>query len=183
MASYRYPRRYRRGSMPSAGQVALAVGVAAALAGVTGHTVTARAGTHHHHGSPARSAVVAQVIRYERARLGLPYCWGGTGPSCYDCSGLPMEAYASAGITIPRTTFTQWLALRHVAARDRRAGDLVYAPGSDGSMASPGHVGTLIGRNTVIQAYATGTPIEVSSLSNFAAGASGIVGFARPGGA
>ena len=104
MARYRPPRRYLRhygrSSLPPGAWVAAAVGVAAMLAG--GHVVTARAGTHHHHGSPARSAVAAQVDRYERARLGLPYCWGGTGPSCYDCSGLAMEAYASAGVTIPR---------------------------------------------------------------------------------
>lgn len=183
MARYRYPRylrSYRRGSVPL-GKAAGAVVVAAALAAGS-HTVTARAGTHHHHGSPARAAVAAQVISYERARLGLPYCWGGTGPSCYDCSGLAVEAYASAGITIPRTTFSEWSALPHVPARQRRAGDLVFAPGSDGSMTSPGHVGTLIGRNTVIQAYATGYPVSVTSLSNFAAGASGITGYARPGG-
>jgi cell wall-associated NlpC family hydrolase len=186
MTRYRYPRSmryYRRGSTPLAGKAVLAVIVAAALAGAS-HTVTARAGTHHHHhGSPARSAAATQVLRYERARLGLPYCWGGTGPSCYDCSGLAMEAYASAGVTIPRTTEAEWADLPHVPASQRRTGDLVLAPGADGTMASPGHVGTLIGRNTVIQAYATGTPIEVSSLTDFGAAAGGIVGFARPGGA
>ena len=69
MASYRYPRyvrRYRRGgSMPLAGQAALAIGVAAALAAGAGHTVTARAGTHHHHGSPARSAVHEVIDEFD----------------------------------------------------------------------------------------------------------------------
>ena len=192
MATYRPPRRYLRHYRRSAPgvQAAAAIGAAVLLAGV-GHAVTARAGTHpHHHGSPARSAAAATAIRYARAQLGKPYCWGGTGASCpnppytgYDCSGLIYEAYASAGIAIPRTTFTEWPALPHVPASQRRAGDLVFAPGSDGSMASPGHVGLLIGRNTVIQAYGTGYPIDTSSLSNFAAGAGGIVGYARPGGA
>ena len=84
-------------------------------------------------------------------------------------------------MTAPSFTIEQHSA--PIPASERQAGDLVLAPGADGTMASPGHVGTLIGRNTVIQAYATGTPIEVSSLSNFAAGAGGIVGYARPGGA
>lgn len=184
MASYRYPRymrSYRRGSMPRAGQAVLAVGVAAMLAGA-GHTVTARAGTHHH-GAPARTAVAAQVISYERARLGLPYCWGGTGPSCYDCSGLAMEAYASAGITIPRTTGAQWADLPHVPASQAEPGDLVLAVGSDGTWADPGHVGTLLPHGRVLQAYATGYPIDIVSLATFGAAAGGIVGFARPGGA
>lgn len=187
MTAYRPPRRYVRHYRRSAPgkQAAAAIGVAALLAGAAGHAVTARAGTtrHHHHGSPVRAVAAAQAISYVRHRLGLPYCWGGTGPSCYDCSGLVMEAYASAGVIIPRTTETEWPALPHVRASQRRAGDLVYAPGSDGTMTSPGHVGLLTGRNTVIQAYATGYPIAVTSLSSFAAGAGGITGFARPAGA
>ena len=194
MATYRPPRRYLRHYRRSAPgvQAAAAIGAAVLLAGVTSHAVTARAGTHphHHHGSPARSAAAAQAIRYALAQQGKPYCWGGTGASCpnppytgYDCSGLVTMAYASAGITIPRTTSTEWPALPHVPASQRRAGDLVFAPGGDGTMASPGHVGMLIGRNTVIQAYATGYPINIVSLAAFGNGAGGIVGFARPGGA
>lgn len=195
MAAYRYhvPRRYvrhyGRSTLPFPAKAALVIAGAAVVAGA------GQAAHHHHHGggggAPAQqSAVVAQVIRYERAQLGKPYCWGGTGSYCpnppytgYDCSGLVTMAYQSAGITIPRTTFKEWPALPHVPASQRRAGDLVFAPGSDGSMASPGHVGLMIGRNTVIQAYGAGTPIEVSSLAAFSAGAGGIVGYARPGGA
>lgn len=182
MASYRYPRyvrRYGRGSTPL-GKAVAAVGVAAALAAGAGHTVTARAGTHHHHGSPARTAVAAQVISYEQARLGLPYCWGGTGPSCYDCSGLVMEGYASAGVTIPRTTGEEWADLPHVPASEAEPGDLVLAVGSDGTWADPGHVGTLLPHGRVLQAYATGYPIDIVSLATFGAEASGIVGYARP---
>ena len=182
MASYRYPRyvrRARRGSTPSAGQAALAVGVAAALAAGAGHTVTARAGTHHHHGSPARTAAAAQAISYARHRLGLPYCWGGTGPSCYDCSGLVMMAYRKAGISLARTSQGQWATLPHVA--HPRPGDLVFYAGSDGTLTSPGHVVLYIGHGEAIQAYATGYPLMRSSLASLAS--SGFVGFARPGGA
>ena len=184
MASYRYPRyvrRARRGSMPSAGQAALAVVVAAALAGA-GHTETARAGTHHHYGSPARAAAAAQAIAYARAQLGKPYCWGGTGPSCYDCSGLLEQAYASAGVTIPRTTFAQWAGLPHVPASQAQPGDLVLAVGSDGTWANPGHVGMLLPHGRVEQAFATGWPINIVTLAAFGNSAGGIVGYARPGG-
>ncbi len=179
MASYRYPRHmrsYRRGSMPRAGQVALALGVAAMLAGA-GHTVTARAGTHHH-GAPARSAAVVQAISYARAQLGKPYCYGGTGPSCYDCSGLIEQAYASAGVDIARTSEEQWATLPHVAKP--RPGDLAFFVGSPIDP-PPGHVVLYIGHGKVIQAYATGYPVMVSTLASLAS--SGFVGFARPGGA
>lgn len=189
MATYRYPRRYprryRRGSMPSAGQAVLAAGVAAVIAAGAGHAVTARAGTqhHHHHGSPARTAAAAQAIRYARHQLGKPYIWGGTGPVGYDCSGLVEEAYASAGITIPRTTFTQWADLPHVSASQAEPGDLVLGVGSDGTWANPGHVGLLLPGGRVEQAFGTGWPINIVSLAAFGNGAGGIVGYARPAGA
>lgn len=181
MATYRPPRRYlrhyRRSSMP-AGRVALAAGVAAVLVAGAGHAVTARAGTHHHHGPPARSAAVATAINYARAQLGKPYCYGGTGPSCYDCSGLIEQAYASAGVDIARTSEEQWATLPHVARP--RPGDLVFFVGSPIDP-PPGHVVLYLGHGKVIQAYATGYPVMVSTLASLAS--SGFVGYARPGGA
>src|SRR5258708_1080011 len=56
------------------------------------------------------------------------YCWGGTGASCFDCSGLVMTAYAHAGIFLPRTT-TEMLGsrlLRRIPASQRRRGDLAF---------------------------------------------------------
>ena len=161
--------------MSGGGKLLTAVGIGVALAMV--------AGPKHHHGilaslTSAGGGSSSQAIGYARAQVGKPYCWGGTGPSCYDCSGLVMKAYGSS---IPRTSQAQWAALPHVPSP--QPGDLVFAPGSDGTQAAPGHVGLVIGGGRVIQAYATGTPIEVSSLSSFAAGAGGIVGYARPGGA
>lgn len=141
-------------------------------------------GTHGHllpSASSGPSAAASRAIGYAWAQVGKPYCWSGTGPSCYDCSGLVMEAYQSAGVTIPRTTQAEWAALPHVSSP--QPGDLVYAPGADGTSSSPGHVGIVISGGRVLQAYATGYPIAVTSLSNFAAGAGGIVGYARPGGA
>jgi cell wall-associated NlpC family hydrolase len=131
--------------------------------------------------SPGHSGAAArQAIRYARAQLGKPYQWGATGPGAFDCSGLVERAYAAAGVSIPRTSEQQWADLPHVPARRVKPGDLVFAPGSDGSWSSPGHVALVIGGARVIQAYGSGTPIEVSSLSRFAAGSGGIVGYARP---
>ena len=130
--------------------------------------------------SGAPSASASRAIAYAWQQVGKPYCWGGTGPSCYDCSGLTMEAYGLPGSE--RTSEEQYAALRHVS--HPRPGDLVFAPGAlQPGEASPGHVGMVISGGRVIQAYATGYPIDVTSLSNFAAGAGGIVGYARPGGA
>lgn len=174
----RYMRYYRRGGLLSNRTAGIALAVVLA-AGVAGTTTASTIHHHHHHGQPAAaSATVAHAISYERAQLGKPYCWGGTGSYCYDCSGLVMRAYRLPWSL--RTSEEQWAGLPHVPGSQRRAGDLVFAPGSDGTLASPGHVGLLIGRNTVIQAYGTGTPIEVSTLTAFIVGAGGLTGYARP---
>ena len=119
--------------------------------------------------------------RLRPPQIGKPYLWGGTGPDAYDCSGLVWAAYQSAGVDIPRTSQAQWAGLPHVPPAGVRPGDLVFFPGSDGTFAAPGHVALVIGSGQMIQAYATGTPIEVSPLNGDGAG--GITGYARPGGA
>ena len=75
---------------------ALAVGVAIAV--LSGHGAAATSGSR----APSRAA--AQAIAYAQRQIGLPYLWGGTGPDAFDCSGLVMQAYAAAGISIPRTS-------------------------------------------------------------------------------
>jgi len=137
-------------------------------------------------GGQARAAAVPAgaedaAVAYGRAQLGKPYCWGGTGPGCFDCSGLVMQAYAAAGIAIPRTSQQQWALLPHIPASQARPGDLVFFPGADGTWGAPGHVAMVLSATTMLQAFATGTPVEISPLSGDGAG--GIVGFARPGGA
>jgi len=134
------------------------------------------------HGAPAGDRVTARVLAYAEAQLGKPYLWGGTGPDSFDCSGLVMEAYARAGVTIPRTSQEQWAELPHVTSP--QPGDLVFFAGADGTRKAPGHVGLVTGAHRMIQAYAPGTPIGAypfgvdSALSGTGPGK--VVGYARP---
>jgi cell wall-associated NlpC family hydrolase len=125
---------------------------------------------------------VADAVSYAEAQLGKPYLFGGTGPAAFDCSGLVMMAYRAANVVIPRTSEEQWALLPHVAAAKVLPGDLVFFAGADGTPKSPGHVGLVIGKNTMIEAYATGTPIRVSAFGTpqSAAGLAVVVGYAQP---
>jgi len=130
----------------------------------------------------APNAAVETAVSYAEQQLGKPYLWGGTGPAAFDCSGLVMMAYQAANITIPRTSEDQWAQLPHVAASKVLPGDLVFFAGGDGTVTAPGHVGLVIGKNTMIEAYATGTPIRISSFGTpqSAPGDTQVVGFAQP---
>jgi peptidoglycan DL-endopeptidase CwlO len=125
---------------------------------------------------------VATVISFAEAQVGKPYLWGGTGPDAFDCSGLVMMAYRAAGIFIPRTSQEQWLWGPRVPASQVEPGDLVFFAGSDGTPTAPGHVGLVIGNGQMIEAYATGFPIRISTYGKPTSpqGDQQVVGFTRP---
>ena len=123
----------------------------------------------------APNQIVATAIAYAEAQLGKPYLFGGTGPDAFDCSGLVMMAYRAAGINIERTSELQWTTEQRIPASQAEPGDLVFFAGADGTPASPGHVGLVIGDGKMIEAYATGFPIRVATYTD-----RDPVGFTRP---
>jgi cell wall-associated NlpC family hydrolase len=127
--------------------------------------------------SAASSPAAAQAVAFarEQVRAARPYCWGGTGPSCYDCSGLVMRAYGWGSNL--RTTTQQWAGLQHISSSQLEPGDLVFYAGSDGTQSSPGHVVMYIGHGKVIQEYGTGYDAMVTSLDAVNAGP--LTGYAR----
>jgi cell wall-associated NlpC family hydrolase len=70
-----------------------------------------------------------EVIEFARAQVGRRYCWGGTGPACFDCSGLVQRAWSTVGVRLPRTSDAMGEALRDVSVDDIRAGDILWYPG------------------------------------------------------
>jgi peptidoglycan DL-endopeptidase CwlO len=104
-----------------------------------------------------------QAVAFARAQIGKPYQWGATGPDSYDCSGLTMSAYASAGVTIPRTSRSQWTIGTHIdSMADLVAGDLVFY----GDTASTiHHVGLYVGDGLMIEAPFTGETVRTASIN------------------
>jgi cell wall-associated NlpC family hydrolase len=123
----------------------------------------------------APTQAVATAITFAEQQLGKPYLWGGTGPDAFDCSGLVMMAYRTAGIDIARTSEAQWATEQRVPASQVQPGDLVFFAGSDGTTTDPGHVALVIGNGKMIEAYATGFPIRVASYAG-----RGAIGFTQP---
>jgi cell wall-associated NlpC family hydrolase len=156
MARYRYRRRRENHWL-------LVLVAVVAVAGVGARHSAALA-------SPPAPAGAAGPIAYAEAQLGKPYVWGATGPDAFDCSGLVMEAYASVGVTIPRTSQEQWAALAHIPPGAQRPGDLVFFAGADGTATAPGHVGLVLSPHRMVEAYATGYPVASAITARLAAG-------------
>ena len=102
--------------------------------------------------------------------LGVPYVWGGSTPSGFDCSGLVMYVYAQLGISLPHYTVAQWNATLPISTSEMQPGDLVFFDGL-------GHVGIYIGGGQFVHAPHTGTVVQVASLSGYYA--SNLVGARR----
>ncbi len=102
------------------------------------------------------TGVVGIAMRY----LGVPYVWGGSSPSGFDCSGFVAYVYAQVGVSLPHYTGAQWGVGVSVGRSDLQPGDLVFFDGL-------GHVGIYIGGNEFIHAPHTGTVVQVSSLSGW----------------
>ena len=101
-----------------------------------------------------------KAVAFAFAQLGCPYVFGGTGPcgAGFDCSGLTMQAWAAAGIAIPRTSEAQ-AGLTSVPLSALQPGDILEFAGDS-------HVGIYVGHNMLIDAPQPGLNVEEVSLSN-----------------
>ncbi len=117
------------------------------------------------------TTVETVVITYALAQLGKPYLWGGTGPDAYDCSGLTMMAWAQVGVRLRHYTGDQIHEGTDVSSFDDVSpGDLILVPGSDGTLANPGHVGLYLGDGLVESAVDVQYGIIVQPYATFVSG-------------
>ncbi|MET7457495.1 NlpC/P60 family protein [Streptomyces sp. NPDC005574] len=110
-----------------------------------------------------------KAIAFAVKQIGKPYVWGAEGPNSYDCSGLTSQAWQAAGVTIPRTSETQWARLKHVPIEDMRPGDLIIYF-SDAS-----HVAIYVGGGNIISAPRPGRNVYESPAASMR-----ILGVVRP---
>lgn len=108
------------------------------------------------------SAGAQKLLSYAEEFLGTPYVWGGTSPSPgFDCSGFVQHVFAHFGVSLYRTSESQYTEGKAVAASDLQPGDLVfystYASGAS-------HVGIYVGNNTMIDSAAYG--VAYDNMSN-----------------
>ena len=174
-------------------QAAAAAAAAATVAGAVGGSSSGAAATDAANGAAGSSGYQGEIagssqgnstqmaaVAAAESQLGVPYVFGGETPGVgFDCSGLVQWAWAQAGVSIPRTTETQWPALQHVSLANLEPGDLLFYYNLDGDNAID-HVVMYVGSGpygaaTVIQAPFTGSTVSYSPIFT-----EGLYGAARP---
>jgi cell wall-associated NlpC family hydrolase len=114
--------------------------------------------------------IIDTAMSWAVAQIGSWYQWGGTckdpfGPNAMgrcDCSSLTQQAYAHAGVAIPRVARDQ----QHFGSEvtnpaDIQPGDLITIPGSLGTATVAGHVGMYVGHGMVVEAPFTGAQVRL----------------------
>ncbi len=109
--------------------------------------------------SDTGNAIAAMALSYQ----GVPYLWGGTSPSGFDCSGLVKYICNSLGIKNVARNSAQQFATSGVFVEKENLipGDLVFFQ-KNGTIH---HVGIYIGNNRFVHAPNTGDVVRISSLS------------------
>ena len=144
------------------------------------NAATVRVPTNTVTGTAAGSKSGLAAVRAAESQIGVPYVWGGETPGQgFDCSGLTQWAWAQAGYSIPRTTSTQYNAMRHVPLNAVRPGDLLFYFNLDGDNSVDHEVMYVgsgpYGTNTVIAAAHTGTLVGFEPMFTY-----GLIGVGRP---
>jgi len=112
--------------------------------------------------SPGRTTAGHRAASIALDQVGVPYRYGGTSPSGFDCSGLVQYSYRQAGLKVPRTTGQLWSAASPVGRNELRAGDLLFFS-IEGKMS---HVGLYLGERRFVHAPQSGRKVSVDSLDS-----------------
>lgn len=100
------------------------------------------------------SGIAATAAKY----VGVPYVWGGNGPSGWDCSGFVKYVYAQHGINIARGTSAILGSGQFKRTSNPKPGDLVFQNGG-------GHVGIYLGGGQMIGAQNPTVDTMIHSVS------------------
>ncbi|MFJ5223717.1 NlpC/P60 family protein [Streptomyces sp. NPDC088400] len=108
-------------------------------------------------GAPGRAAAAFSAAK---SRVGMPYVWGATGPSSFDCSGLTSWAFRQAGVSIPRTSQDQANAGTRVNSLSAlKPGDLIIM------RTDLSHVGFYAGNGQILHSPKPGAQVRYESIA------------------
>lgn len=105
-----------------------------------------------------------KIAQLAVSKIGSPYCWGATGPSMFDCSGLVYWAHRNAGVSGGRLTANGYARSgKAISAGELQAGDVIAFRRSGSSRYH--HIGIYIGGGIVVHASGEGSTCQGNHAS------------------
>ena len=109
---------------------------------------------------PAPSTTAGVAVKAALSQIGVTYKFGALSPGvAFDCSGLMVYAWAKAGVSIPRSSRSQYGALTRIPTGAAQPGDLIFTRNP------VGHVGMYLGNGQMIASPRTGDVVKVYAVS------------------
>ena len=109
---------------------------------------------------PAPSTAAGVAVKAALSQIGVTYKFGALSPGvAFDCSGLMVYAWAKAGVSIPRSSRSQYGALTRIPTGAAQPGDLIFTRNP------VGHVGMYLGNGQMIALPRTGDVVKVYAVS------------------
>ncbi len=106
------------------------------------------------------------VIEAARSAVGTPYVWGGNSlQGGVDCSGLIQQAFARAGIDLPRVSYMQANSGQRVGLKGLQPGDLVAWDNSSRNNGAD-HIAIYLGGGMIIESPRPGLSVRIRKLGS-----------------
>lgn len=123
----------------------------------------AQASSQAQQSSTTRTGSGNNVVSYAESFIGVPYVYGGTTPSGFDCSGFVQYVYNHFGKSLPRTTTQQENCGTQIPVSQAQPGDLYFW----GNKGSTYHVAICVGNGKYIAAPEPGQSVSIGSTQYF----------------
>ena len=123
----------------------------------------AQASSQTQQSSTTRTGSGNNVVSFAESLIGVPYVYGGTTPSGFDCSGFVQYVYGHFGVNLPRTTTQQENCGTQIPVSQAQPGDLYFW----GNKGSAYHVAICIGNGKYIAAPEPGQSVSIGSTQYF----------------
>ena len=104
----------------------------------------------------------SDIVTLAKQHLGIPYRYGGSTPTGFDCSGYMLFIFHQVGKELPRTADQQATVGSQVDTNNLRPGNMVFFATTEEPTIS--HSGLYIGDRMFIHASSTAKKVIISNL-------------------